>query len=81
MLAQGELRAHLGGVLQEANVRARLGYVQGLHNADDKLLDQLKVGRAHALGAIDHEDQIHDSVTTRRPCRKRQRKLRILHLI
>lgn len=74
VLAQGELCAHLGGVLDEADAGARPGNVQRLHDADDKLLDQLKVGRAHALGAVDHKNQVQDSVAASCLCKKRKKK-------
>lgn len=70
VLVQGELCAHLGGVLQEAHAGARPRHVERLHDADDEQLDQLEVGRAHALGAVDHKNQIHGAVATRRLCGK-----------
>lgn len=68
VLAQGELGAHVGGVLQEADARARPGNVQRVHDAVDELLDQLEVGGSQTLGAVDDENQIQRSAATLRLC-------------
>ena len=59
--AQRELGGHLGGVLQQAHARPIPGHVQGVHHRVDKALDQLEVDGPQALGAVDDEDQVHDT--------------------
>lgn len=70
VLAQGELGAHVGGILQEANTCARLGDVQRVHDAVDKLLDQFKVGRSQTFGAIDYKNQIQHPAAALQLCQK-----------
>lgn len=60
--AQGELRAHFGGVLEQAHVRPRPGHVQKVHDAVDQAFDQVEVGGTQTFGAVEDKHQVHDAV-------------------
>lgn len=57
--AQRELGAHAARELHQSHARALGGHVQEVHDLVHKAFHQLEILRAHALGAIDEQNQVH----------------------
>lgn len=68
--AQRELGAHAARELHQPHARALGGHVQEVHDLVHEALHQLEILRAHALGAIDEQNQV--DVAFPAPCKVRR---------